>query len=201
MPRIVAALLLVGVGFVAGNLTAPGMVTAAESPLSAVTPGPNQSGLEQQIAELRVALESGLGEMRDNTALSSPTPKVERRSITETPSPTIDLTGRLTAIEQRLAIIERTGRILLARGPGQATRSVRVPPGVPVREFLQALEDLDDDESTEMHKLWTGDQLLQAYGQPDRIEERGDYTEWIYTLDNDEQLDFHLTGGLVTLAH
>lgn len=201
IPRIVAALILVGTGFVIGNLTAPDMVSASTSPLAAVSPGPSQVGLEGQIAELKVAIESGLREMRDNAVLSPTAPKPERRTISELPEQTAHLTDRLTAIEQRLAIIERNGRMLLARRPGQTSPRVRVPPGMPTREFLQALEDLDDDESTEMHKLWTGDQLLQAYGQPDRIEERNGYTEWIYTLDDGEQLDFHLSGGLVTLAH
>ncbi|MGK0218263.1 MAG: hypothetical protein ACI9HE_001751 [Planctomycetota bacterium] len=160
-----------------------------------VTPGPapDTSELEAMMEELREML-------RSQTTLASPSP---RRAV-EDPEVPIDpeLERQLKAIGERLDQLERVDRMLLARRPGTTNTIGAIPIGVPVREYMQTLEKMGSDVCTKTHSMWTTLQVQQAYGQPDKIEQRTDYVEWIYSFPGSEgQLDFHFVNDLCVLAH
>lgn len=101
-------------------------------------------------------------------------------------------------------ILEAQQRLLAERATtaAPALPELVVPPGVPTRAFLQALKSRDDAELTNAHLFWPPDRVRDTYGTPDRVEDRGDYIEWIYLLGAEgEQFDFHFVNGLCVTAH
>jgi hypothetical protein len=110
----------------------------------------------------------------------------------------------LDAILARLETLEATQRALLAAGSlGPAKLELQIPPGMAVRDFLQALKNCGYEEDVKRaHLLWDAQRVRSVYGAPDEEHDRGDYVEWIYKLrEEGTQFDFHFVNGLAVEAH
>ena len=113
-------------------------------------------------------------------------------------------------LEQRLAEMER----LLEQYSGAVGRAalsepLEVPPGEPNRFLVGQLWDRVHgregdgvDGVVRQHRLWSYQRILDAYGQPDEVNDQGDYIEWVYELPTrDDNFDFHFVDGFCVLAH
>jgi hypothetical protein len=202
--------------FVAGGLLVAFGVAVGVSiertmtPVHAAAEAPPPTDLTVEMRELRelvetLTLELRLGRLERPAspapAADSPLP-LPVSSVREPIAP--QNSAALEEILARLDRFETTQRELLAldRTP-TATLELRIPPGMAVRDFFQALKNCGEpDDVRRAHLLWDMQRVRDTYGAPDEQQDFDDHLEWIYKLPTEgTQFDFHFIGGLVVEAH
>jgi hypothetical protein len=173
------------------------------------------------IERLRAELTLRPGSPPSAEPASEPAPADEgggREAIvtSDVAEPAVELIEVLEILQELEAIADQIGEVqeiqlliveLLQRVPeavGLAAASTRLPPiplGTTVRSYMAALKS-GDFETASAHSLWGTERVIERYGRPDEIVNHGDYEEWIYWLDEEnEQFDFHFINGLCVQAH
>lgn len=189
-----------------------------------------EAGRPLQPAEGRGALSGALADVRDELGQLRRSAEGQRSRDLLTlpaeplepsagPAPQVgpELAARLDRLDEQLAALtqlQRQALVLGAQtGSGSATSpraeaplADRRPWDMDARTFLATLKTYGYgggfEHLTRNHLLWDGAALRQAYGEPDAINDQGDYEEWVYLLPEEgEQFDFHLVNGLVVEAH
>ncbi|MFN0009350.1 MAG: hypothetical protein ACKVXR_15710 [Planctomycetota bacterium] len=205
-------LLLAGGGLFALGVLAGTWIGGELTPARAAEPAPQQTSGSEDLRALRELVEDLALELRSQRDLERPEPRAlvatppaesprmsAREPIAQAPS-----SDALEEILARLERFERTQRELLSVDRiGTGLLQPAVPPGMAVRDYLQALKNCgQEDEVKRAHVLWDMQRIRDTYGMPDEEADRGDYIEWIYKLPTEgTQFDFHFTGGLVVEAH
>ena len=207
-------LLLAGGGLFGLGVLAGTWIGGEMTPARAAEPAPTTTSGSEDLRALRELVQDLALEIRSQRVLERPAPRAPMAPPSTEPQPVsarepiaiAPTSGAFEEILARLDRFEQTQRELLAidrtsTGPGMLQPAV--PPGMAVRDYLQALKDCGQpDEVKRAHLLWDMRRIRDAYGVPDEEADRGDYIEWIYKLPTEgTQFDFHFTGGLVIEAH
>lgn len=112
------------------------------------------------------------------------------------------LSSQLDEVQEiELYVVELLQRAISQSTPiGTPVTLPEIPGELSIRSYLAALKE-SDLELAQLHSLWSTQDILQRYGNPDEVVDQGDYDEWIYRLGDEEQFDFHFVNGLCVEAH